>query len=112
MKALIIDEPWINYIQEGKKVWEMRSTQTKIRGQIYLIKKGTGKLWATANLVDSIGPFSIKELHEHQEKHCIPHDQISSILKWSNAWVLKDIQKLDTPIKYNHLLGAVIWVNV
>jgi ASCH domain len=112
MKALIIDTPWINYLLEGKKTWEMRSTATKIRGTIYLVKKGSGLIVGTANVVDSLGPFSEQELFQNIDKHCIPKEKIPSILKWCYAWVLEDIKALDKPIPYNHPQGAVIWVNI
>lgn len=35
MKGLIIKSPWTDYIFEGKKIWEIRGRNTKIRGQIY-----------------------------------------------------------------------------
>lgn len=112
MKALIIDTPWIDYILEGKKTWEMRSTATKIRGQIYLVKKGSGTIVATAKVVDSLGPFNEPEILESIHKHCIPKEKIPSILKWCHAWVLEDIKPLDKPIAYTHPQGAVIWVNI
>jgi len=34
MRGLIIAEPWIDYILEGKKTWEIRGTSTKIRERI------------------------------------------------------------------------------
>lgn len=40
-RGLIIRKPWIDYILDGTKVWELRSTRTKIRGEIGLIEAGT-----------------------------------------------------------------------
>ena len=42
MKGLIVDEPWISKILAGEKIWEMRSKTTAVRGQIGLIRKGSG----------------------------------------------------------------------
>jgi hypothetical protein len=39
--GLVIDKPWIDLILDGKKTWEMRSTLTKKRGKIALIRKGS-----------------------------------------------------------------------
>ena len=38
MKALIIKKPWIDYILNGSKVWEIRGSKTNIRGKIELIQ--------------------------------------------------------------------------
>jgi len=114
-KGLIIDEPWISKILSGEKVWEMRSTNCKIRGEIGLIKKGSGTVVAKATLVDSIGPFSRQELKEQQSKHAINSFEIDDdrwMDKWNYAWVLEDVQKLSNPVKYKHKSGAVIWVTL
>jgi hypothetical protein len=42
MKGLIVKSPWIELILEGKKTWEIRGSNTKIRGPIALIKSGSG----------------------------------------------------------------------
>jgi len=42
IKGLIIDTPHIDNILSGQKTWEMRSTQTKQRGLVALIRKGSG----------------------------------------------------------------------
>ena len=54
MKGLIIREPWIDYILSGKKVWEIRGSNTTIRGRIALIKSGTSTILGEANLINSI----------------------------------------------------------
>ncbi len=41
LMGLVIDKPWIDYILEGKKTWEMRSQATKNRGLIALIRNQT-----------------------------------------------------------------------
>src|SRR5882724_4451059 len=53
MKALVIDEPWITAILKGDKTWEMRKKNCKIRGEIALIRKGSGLVVGTAHVVDS-----------------------------------------------------------
>lgn len=50
-KALIIADPWIEYILDGSKTWEMRSKSTSYQGWIGLIGKGTGKVKGIAELV-------------------------------------------------------------
>ena len=52
MKALVIDEPWITAILKGEKTWEMRKRNCKIRGEIALIRKGSGLVVGTAHVVE------------------------------------------------------------
>jgi len=47
MKGLLINSPWIEMILEGKKTWEIRGANTKLRGPIALIKSGSGKVVGT-----------------------------------------------------------------
>ena len=54
-KALIIADPWIGYLLDGTKTWEMRSSGAAHRGWLGLIRKGTGAIYGIARLVD-VGP--------------------------------------------------------
>ena len=56
--ALLIKEPWISMILEGKKTWEIRGSATKRRGRIALVASGTGTVVGTCDLVDVVGPLS------------------------------------------------------
>jgi len=116
MRGLIIREPWIDLILDGKKTWEIRSRTTKIRGRIALIRGGSGTIVGYATLVDSIGPQTIYELSRQGDKHGVPDKPLREfVAKYENrahAWVLKDVERLESPIPYNHPSGAVIWVNL
>jgi hypothetical protein len=111
-RALIIASPYIERILTGAKTWEMRSTATKLRGRIGLVRKGSGLIVATANLVDSIGPLSQDQMLAHTDRHLIESERIMSgaVDKWKFAWVLKGLQVLHRPVPYTHPPGAVIWV--
>jgi hypothetical protein len=54
MKGLVIREPWIDMILDGAKTWELRTQRTTVRGEIALIRKGTGQIEGVAHLVDSL----------------------------------------------------------
>lgn len=110
MQGLIVKEYWLKKILSGEKPWEIRSTNTKKRGKIALIQSGTSKIFAYANLVDSF-PVTREDLERNKDKHCIEDLSIISYKK-PHAWVLNDIEVLDTPIPYKHKQGAVIWVNI
>ena len=110
MKGLIIREPWIDYILSGKKVWEIRGSNTTIRGRIALIKSGTSTILGEANLINSI-KLDLSKYYVNKDKHCI--DNVDSLpYKNTYGWVLSDVKKYKTPEKYRHPKGAVIWVNL
>lgn len=113
-RALIIDEPWIGYILEGKKNWEMRSRNTKIRGWFGLIRKGSGKVVGVANLVEVRDPLSRLEKIATFGNHRVPESEIRSrkVARWSIPWVLSDVKPLERPVAYQHKSGAVTWVKL
>lgn len=114
MKGLIIDTPAIDRILAGNKTWEMRSTHTKVRGVIALIRKKSGTVVGTAELVDSRGPFSPTEILQNQQFHQISNERLADpkVAKWNHAWVLKNAKLFSKPIPYRHPSGAVIWVTL
>ncbi len=107
-KGLVIKSPYIEKILSGSKTWEMRSTLTKIRGPIALIKQGSGQIIGVANLVDTKGPLSQQDKLNAMDKHQISIDRLQSgeTDKWSNAWVMENAQLLISPINYQHPSGA------
>jgi hypothetical protein len=114
MKGLIIGSPQIDKILAGKKTWEMRSTATKQRGLIALIRKGSGTVVGVVDLVDSRGPFDRKEMLENEHRHQITPDRLDlpKICTYRHAWVMANVHAFQRPINYSHPSGAVIWVNL
>jgi hypothetical protein len=56
MKGLIIRAPYVDWIVDGKKTWEIRGSATKVRGPLALIKGGSGTIVGTCTLSDVIAP--------------------------------------------------------
>lgn len=110
MKGLILKKPWIDYILEGKKIWEIRGCKTNIRGEIELIQSGSGLVVGKCNLIDCI-ELSLNEYQNSRNKHCIDNTEILPY-KRTLAWVVKYAQRYSTPRKYKHPNGAIIWVNL
>lgn len=110
MKGIVIKQPWIDLIFDGKKTWEIRSKTAKIRGKIALIQSGSGLVIGTVELADS------KELsfEEYQRSGAFHAIEDTSIIKYKkiHAWVLQNAVRFETPIPYTHPQGAVIWVNL
>lgn len=109
-RGLIIDEPWIDLILQGHKTWEMRSGITNIRGDIALIKKGSGMIVGTAELYDCMVCHP-NILQIRSQQHCIPDSMGHLLDKWNVAWKLRDAEEIK-PIPYKHKQGAVIWVRL
>lgn len=113
-KGLIIADPWIGYILDGTKNWEMRSSGASHRGWFALIRKGTGAAYGVARLIDVGTPLSPTEMIATFEHHRIPEHMIRSgeVAKWNTPWKLADVRRLDSPVAYRHKSGAVTWVEL
>ncbi len=110
-RALIIDSVWLDMILSGLKTWEMRTNNTKIRGKIGLIEKGTGLIVGEVELVDSLPPLDMDKYFDYTSKHGITRgDKVPD--KWRHPWVLRNAKRYAEPIKYKHPQGAVIWVKL
>jgi len=111
-RALIIDDPWISLILDGKKTLEMRSKPTKIRGRIGLIKKGTGHIFGDAWLDECVDIGKNNLLEVFGDCHCIDYRKNPELRKYKYAWRLERVNKYYNPVPYKHPQGAVIWVKV
>src|SRR5690349_84657 len=83
-RGLIIRSSWIEMILDSRKDWEMRSTPTRQRGPIALIRKGSGTIVGIADLADVLPALSPEEMLVHTERHCIPQAMIESA-RWFNG---------------------------
>jgi hypothetical protein len=114
MRGLVIREPWISKILAGSKTWEMRSTTTKIRGEIALIRQRSGLVVGIANLVESLPPLTRSNYTEFSGQHAIPPGMVDDVIRnrWVHPWVLADVRQLATPVPYKHKSGAVLFVTL
>lgn len=111
MKGLIIREPWIDLILDEKKTWEIRGSNTKIRGKIHLIKSGTGLIVGECELVDSFYADHDKMI-TNLSRHQLSYAQwLNLTYKSPHVWVMAEAIRYKEPIPYKHPQGAVIWVN-
>ena len=97
-------------IFDGKKAWEIRGSDTKIRGRIGLIESGSGLIIGECNL---FGTFPIVKT----DHGCVDHHGIKNwhdVVKYDSphAWVFMRAKRYNKPIPYKHPQGAVIWVNL
>ena len=110
MKALIIKKPWIDYILDGNKIWEIRGSNTKIRGKIELIQSGSGLVVGSCEIIDC-KELTLEEYAKNIDKHNIQEVHILPYNK-TYAWVISNVKRYEIPRKYKHPNGAIIWVNL
>lgn len=112
-KGLIIREPWISAILNGRKTWELRGSATRVRGRIALIASGTGKVVGEVDVVGVHGPLTLSELKENEARHLVAVGTFSQV-RYKNvyAWVMINPHRYEEPVPYSHPQGAVIWVNL
>lgn len=68
MKGLIVKPEWAELILSGQKTLELRGSPTKIRGKIGIIKSKTGKVYGTAEIIDSV-PLSEEAFYQTVDQH-------------------------------------------
>ena len=99
-------------ILSGKKTWELRSRDTRVRARIALIRKGSGTVIGIADLIATLSKLSRSDLLANMAKHQVPEHEIGADFRWNVAWVLEGACPLRKPVPYHHPPGAVIWVNL
>ena len=111
MKGVLIRSPWVDMILDGKKTWEIRGQNPKLRGEIALIQSGSGTVVGVCELLDVHGPLSEDEYFGNSYRHRgdptynLPYDK-------TYAWELTNVRRLKKPVPYDHPSGAVIWVKL
>ena len=115
-KGLIIKKEPLRKILRGDKIWELRGSSTKLRGQICLIESksggGRGKVIGQADLIGSYEIKSVHELNDHARD--VGASEYFTRLPYPKtfAWILNNRLEYPTPIAYDHPRGAIIWVNL
>ena len=112
INGLIIKSPYIDDILDGKKKYEIRGNNTRIRGKIVLLKSGSGIALGTVDIVSSeqwdLSQYNNWEYRKDNNK--LPLDKLP--YKMTYAWRLENPKWFDTPKKYIHPSGAIIWVKL
>jgi hypothetical protein len=113
--ALLVREPWVSLLCQGTKTWELRGSRTHKRGRIALAAAGTGG-WVVggATLVGCHGPLSAAQLAAAEALHCVPGGG-NAFRRYKTgvyAWEFAHASRAETPLRYEHPAGAVIWVNL
>lgn len=112
--GLVILEEHLNKILQGRKTMELRSKHNRQMGLIALIRKGSGKIYGVAEIVESIGPMSFDEFRTHAHEHAIEPEMLREIFEkgWDHGWRLRNVVTLKSPVSYIHNRGAVVKVKL
>lgn len=103
-RGLVIMEEPLNKILQGRKTMELRSKHNRQLGLIALIRKGSGKIYGVAEIVESIGPMSFDEFCAHANEHAVEPERLREIfdMGWNHGWRLRNIMPLKSPVSYIH----------
>jgi hypothetical protein len=110
LSAIPIRPQWIDLILDGTKTWEIRTKNTNKIGPVALIRSGSGRVVATANLSEVIRLTGKLAKQNARRMGMTTADAVSCA--GFNAWVLKDVVPLKKPVPYVHPSGAVTWVTL
>jgi hypothetical protein len=88
----------------------MRSTKTNVTGRIGLIRKGSGLIVGSVDLVGWGTPLTTDQAAATVNVHHVYDLQL--LKKWRYPWIFRNPERFDTPIPYDHPQGAVVWVKV
>lgn len=110
MRALIIKQPWIDYILDGNKTWEIRGSNTNVRGEIELIQSGSGLVVGKCKIIDC-KELTLQEYKQSKAYHNI-ENRNNLPYKKTYAWILSDATRYEAPRPYSHPKGAIIWVRL
>jgi hypothetical protein len=114
LKGLIIRDPWIGKILAGKKTWELRSRHCNHRGELALVRQGTGLVVGMARLIDNLHPLDEHTMRQTMEFHGVPEDRIPEVIErnWCIPWVLTHVQPLARPVPFDQKPGAVTFAKI
>ncbi len=106
--GLNIMEPYLSYILDGSKSWEIRSEHTTRQGLICVVN--SGKVYGTVCLKECV-EVNVKDLKDNQQLHQLDDDWMTRCSKWAKiyAWVLTAPQRLENPRRFAWKLGCVTW---
>ena len=75
MKGLLVKSPWVDFILNGKKTWEIRGSNTRIRGRVGLIKSGSGTVMGTVKIVGS-QELTLSDYQQSSARHGVESEGI------------------------------------
>ena len=96
--GLLIRTPFVDWILDGQKTWEIRSRRTARRGRIGLIRSGSGLVLGEAELVDVVGELTRKQLRDNAAKMNMDPSEAWTPEAPTFAWVLTYAKRYAKPV--------------
>ena len=112
LRGLILREKYIRLILSGSKTWEIRRTNTRIRGTVALLYRGM--LYGFVDIVDSF-PLSVDELKTRVDKHGVEPgfvERYAAGRRVLYVWVVAEPLPLPRPVPVRYARGAQVWAQV
>ena len=111
-RGLILRPYWLDCIFAGDKTWEIRGTDTAVRGPIGLIASGSGTIIGIADLIgaERLTPAAYTTGFAYHAIPCRPDQPLPYPHIW--AWHVARPWRFSMPIPYIHPQGAVRWVRL
>ncbi len=112
VRGLIIREEYIRMILSGRKRWEIRRTNTRIRGTVALISRGM--LYGFVDIVDSF-PVDVEELRERSDMHGVEPgfvERYAAGRRRLYVWVVERPLRLPRPVPVRYARGAQVWAQI
>ena len=107
---LIIQEPWIDLILDGRKTLEIRGKPCKKqRERIYVaLSGGGGIILGSVEFVRCHGPLSSSQWESMAQQHCVGGGKLPYGSS-TYAWEMRSPIKFEEPVRYEHKQGIVVW---
>ena len=111
---LIIQQPWLGLILDGRKSLEIRGRvcQKQPGERIYLaLSGGGGIVMGSAEYTGCLGPLSNAEYASKARQHCVAGGKLPYGAS-TYAWGVSKPERFAQPVPYRHRHGCVIWARM
>ena len=109
--ALILKPQWAALLlsEADPKTWEIRGSNTKVRGRVGILPSGTSALDGEAELIGSV-PLTKEMWEANMDKHKTQSwEQVAGRYKRPHVWVFTNGKKYNSPVVIQRKNGQVIW---
>ena len=108
-RALTIRAPWVNFILDGAKTWEICGRPAAYRGRLMLAQTGTGVISGEVTFVEC-RQLQWSEFFRYVRYHRV--ESYAPVAGYTRlyAWVFADAVRYWRPVPYRHPYGAVGFV--
>ena len=111
-RALKLDHRWLQLLLDGSKTWEIRSSNTKLRGRVALASTETKLLHGDVEIVDCT-PLSRKDFAANVPQHRVEDPETAAkVHKYKKifAWHMARPRTYANPAPFPNPTGSVIFV--